>query len=264
VHENNFLRNQLNKLRAQLQMEPLTHARLLMPQAQQQLSYGFPGVHPTGVPVSENNRNFAFSATYPLLPQHPVVTQGSNSFGSKQQAAVSGRNPAKGQSPPTSQGAMIHQLAAGPFPVPHPQGAQSYLLLRKMYKSSEGLERKLEEAKLPGSQSYRTTTATDEKFPSIYLPGLLIQADLGSPFQSLSEPKGLLNTAVSSWNRLQYFLSSGSLDGCDKSQSGSYYPKSRCFLPMRPWIPIPKSCKMLWSLQLALSISQKGAQELVG
>ncbi|PLW47382.1 hypothetical protein PCANC_05847 [Puccinia coronata f. sp. avenae] len=244
VRENDFLRNQVNELRAQLQMEPLPHTRLLMPQGQQ-VSYGLPGVHPSGTPASENNRNFASSATYTLPPQHPVVTQRSNSFGSKRQAAVSGPNPAEGQSSPTSQGAMSHQPAAGPFPVPHPQGAQSYLPPRNVYESGEGSERKLEEAKLPGSQSYRTTNAADEKVSSIYLPGLSIQADSGSPFRSLSEPEGPLSTAVSSPNRLRYFSSSGSSDGSDKSQSGADYPNAVGLFGAVPKPLLPGSMEQL-------------------
>jgi hypothetical protein len=83
----------------------------------------------------------------------------------------------------------------------HSQGAQSYLLPRNVYESNEQLERKIKEFKLPGSQSYRMTAA-DKKVSWTYLPSLSIQADLGSPIESLSELQGPLSMAVCGtfWN----------------------------------------------------------------
>jgi len=227
VRENNFLRNQVNELRAQLQMEPLPHTRLLVPQGPQ-VSYGLAGVHPAGAPGSESGRNFAPSATFTLpSQQQPVVTHRSNSFGSKHQATASGPNSAaEGQPSPTAQTVMSRQPAAVPFSVRAPQGAQSYLSPRSQYESGDGAERTLEEGDGSGSQSFASTNPADEKVSSIYLPGLSIHTGSGSPFRSMSEPEGPLSTAGSSPNRLRYLSSSGSSDGSDKSQSGMDYPNA--------------------------------------
>ncbi|KAA1105859.1 hypothetical protein PGT21_022414 [Puccinia graminis f. sp. tritici] len=228
ARENAFLRNQINELRAQLQMEPLPPTRLLMPQTQQ-VSYGLAGVHPTGATTGlETTRNFSSSGPYSLPSQQPLMTQRSNSISSKYQT-LPGSNPAEGQSSPPTQSAMSRQPAAGPFSVRQPSMAQGYLSPRSMYESNEGVERTLEESKKAlSSQSFGSIqAAVDEKVStSVYLPGLSLHADSGSPFQSLSEPEGPLSTASSSPNRLRYFSSSGSSDGSDKSASGVDYPSA--------------------------------------
>ncbi|OAV97588.1 hypothetical protein PTTG_01904 [Puccinia triticina 1-1 BBBD Race 1] len=223
ARENAFLRNQVNELRAQLQMEPLPPTRLLMGQGQQ-VPYGLAGAHhPAGPTGHESNRNFSSAGLYPMPNQQPVMTQRSNSIGSKHQAG-SGSNPAEGHSSSPTQSAMSRQPAPGPFSA---RPAPNYLSPKSVYESSEGSDRTLEEGKGPGSQSFGPNQAGgDEKVSSIYLPGLSIHAESGSPFQSLSEPEGPLSTAGSSPNRLRYFSSSGSSDGSDKSPSGMDYPSA--------------------------------------
>ncbi|KAI7962821.1 hypothetical protein MJO28_000915 [Puccinia striiformis f. sp. tritici] len=222
ARENVFLRNQVNELRAQLQMEPLPQTRLLMPQ-NQQVPFGLAGVHPTGTAPGSESRHYNPAASYTLPSQQPLVTQRSDSFGSKHQA-VSGTTLSEGQSSPTTQSATSRQAAAGPFPVRPVQGTQSYVSPRSVYESKEGSERATEDVKGPLPQSYGSTQSIDEKVSSMYLPGLGIHTDSSSPFQALSDPEGPLSTAGSSPNRLRYFSSSGSSDGSDKSPSGMDYP----------------------------------------
>lgn len=221
LRENAFLRNHVNELRAQLQLEPLPSNQFLI-QPSSQLRYKVPSFSPAGVSPLDSNRNN-------VLPSGPYSLQTSRQDLSAAQKSTHGFVPVRNHQPlvahsapeghvsPTQVG-VSRQPTAGPFPVAHPQDPRNYLS-PSLINPLDGCDKPAEEVKgpnVPSSGSF----PNEDRISSIYLPGLSIHTDSGgSPFQSLSEPEAPTSTTGSSPSRMRYFSCSGSSDASENSPS---------------------------------------------